>query len=132
MNRKTFDDAKALCRDLRKNQTKNETMLWNALRGRKFHGYKFLRQHPVFVTFMNKESFYIADFYCREQKLIIEIDGKHHAYNKRYDELRTEIIKNFGVNVVRFKDEEIEKNLPKVLKQLEEIVCQENHIIFSF
>ena len=71
-------------RQLRKNQTEAEKLLWNFLRGRKFHGYKFRRQHPV-------SKLFILDFYCFEKKLAIELDGIHHLEEgqKQLDEERT-------------------------------------------
>ena len=80
------------------------------------------RQHPIFVTYVNKKSFYIADFYSRERHIVVEIDGKIHDYQKEYDELRTAIINRLGVKVVRLKNTEIEESLPLVLKKLERIV----------
>jgi very-short-patch-repair endonuclease len=66
-----------LGRDLRKNQTPSEKILWNMLRRKNFFGYKFLRQHPIYYR-INKNwvEFFIADFYCARLKLIIEVDGK--------------------------------------------------------
>ena len=122
MSKEIIEAAKVLCQELRKNQTKSEMLLWDAVRNRQFHGIKFFRQHAIFVKYMNKESFYIADFYSRERHLVVEIDGKSHEYQKDYDELRTEIINSFGIKVVRFKNEEIERDLPKVLERLENIV----------
>ena len=122
MNKRVFDAAKEACRLLRKKSTMSEKLLWTEIRNRKFLGKKFLRQHPLFFSYMNKDTFFIADFYCREVSLIVEIDGKSHNYQKEYDALRTHIINNMGINVVRFKNEEIENNLPIVLKRLEKII----------
>ncbi len=127
MGKATFELAKELCRELRRNQTKSETMLWDAVRDRRFHGIKFFRQHPLFVTGMNGESFFIADFYTRELHLVVEIDGKSHDYQQDYDAMRTEIIEQMGIEVVRFKNEEIENNLPKVLERLERVVKERGH-----
>jgi very-short-patch-repair endonuclease len=65
-------------RDLRKNQTPSENMLWQILRNCKLGGCKFYRQHPVKVRLDEKVGYYIADFYCHEKKVVIEIDGKVH------------------------------------------------------
>jgi len=61
-----FERAK----ELRKRMTETENILWNALRRKNRKGYKFRRQHPM--------STYIADFYCHQLKLVIEIDGGYH------------------------------------------------------
>ena len=57
-------------RENRKASTEAEKKLWKALRNRNLHGYKFRRQHPIFD--------FIADFYCHECKLIVELDGEYH------------------------------------------------------
>ena len=124
MNKKILEEARARCRELRKHQTKGETLVWNAVRNRQFMGIKFFRQHPLFVS---DEAFYIADFYSREINLVVEIDGKSHQHQKDFDELRTEIIKCFGVNVERFKNEEIERNLTRSLNELEKIITSRTH-----
>ena len=79
-----------ICRELRKNQTDAEAVLWKHLRNRKLDGYKFLRQHPIIHQQFNNEFplFFVADFYCAEQKLVVELDGKIHDFQKDYDENR--------------------------------------------
>ncbi|MCI0698296.1 endonuclease domain-containing protein [candidate division KSB1 bacterium] len=67
---------------------------------------------------MGKETFFIADFFCHERKLVVEIDGKIHDYRKDHDELRTFIINMMGIEVIRFRNEEIENNLGEVLARL--------------
>ena len=110
--------AKQLCRDLRKKQTNAEKIFWEAVRNRRFMGLKFYRQYPIFVDVDGRETFFIADFFCFEKKLVVEIDGKIHDYQKDYDALRTEIINRKGIDVIRFKNEEIEKNVDAVLRRL--------------
>jgi leucyl-tRNA synthetase len=76
-------------RQLRKNMTPEEKLLWKNLRNRKFFGLKFLRQHPiVYDTINNKPLFFVPDFYCAEKRTIIEIDGKIHDFQKEYDKRR--------------------------------------------
>ena len=62
----------------------------------------------------------MADFYCHEKKLVLEIDGKIHLGQKDYDELRTHIINALGIKVIRFRNEEIEENFEEVLGWLRE------------
>jgi very-short-patch-repair endonuclease len=64
----------------------------------------------------------MADFYCREFRLVIEIDGASHEYQKEYDKFRTHIINDLGVKVVRFKNDEIERDLHQVLERLKEAI----------
>jgi very-short-patch-repair endonuclease len=113
--------AKKLCRDLRKKQTDAEKIFWQAVRNRNFLGLKFYRQYPIFVDFDGRETFFIADFFCFEKKVVVEIDGKIHDYRKDHDALRTEIINRKRIEVIRFKNEDIEKGLGLVLKRLEKI-----------
>jgi very-short-patch-repair endonuclease len=118
MNRSVFQIAKELCREVRKRSTRSEQLFWQAVRNRKVLGKKFLRQYPIFFMYMNKKTFFIADFYCHENRLVVEIDGKSHDYQKEHDELRTYIINNLRVEVVRFRNEEIERDMSGVLERL--------------
>ena len=97
-----------LCRDLRKNSTPAEDELWQKLRNRKVDGFKFLRQYPItHSTFNNKSYFFIADFYCAEKRLVVEIDGSIHQYQKEYDEQRDIVLKEKQIHTIRFTNEEI-------------------------
>ena len=78
---------------------------------------------------MDKDTFFIADFYCSEHRLVVEIDGKSHVYQKEYDVLRTEIINNMDMNVIRFRNEEIEQDLQGVLTKLEKIIQDGTHSV---
>lgn len=80
-------------RKLRRNETDYEYRLWQALRNRSI-GFKFRRQHPI--------GPYVADFACPEAKLVIEIDGPWHEHRVEQDTRRTEHLKAFGYEVVRF------------------------------
>lgn len=114
-----IETAKLLCRDLRKHSTDSERVLWNELRNRKFDNKKFYRQYPLFFDYLGKETFFIADFYCHEEKLVIELDGGYHKRQKYYDELRTEVINLLGIQVIRFNNEEVTENLNSVLTKLQ-------------
>ena len=102
-------------RDLRKNQTPSEKMLWQCLRNRKLAGYKFYRQHPIKVVHDGKTRYFIADFYCHEKNLVIEVDGKIHDNQKEYDEYRTFLINQLGIRVFRLKNEERPISPPPLL-----------------
>ena len=103
-------------KELRKQQTDAEKVLWNALRSHQFSGFKFRRQHPV--------KWFIADFYCHEVKLIIEVDGGIHATpdQSAYDVGRTAEIEEMGISLIRFTNEEILTNLEFVLKQIDKMI----------
>ena len=113
---KTHDNQSLLerRRELRKNQTKAEEILWWYLRDRKM-GVKFKRQHGV--------GGYIADFYCSEKKIIIELDGEIHNTEdaREYDAVRDKFFTELGYKVLRFKNEEVEnKNkIEEVLKKIQ-------------
>ena len=113
-----YETATHLARDLRKRQTKEEKLLWHELRNRKFFGKKFFRQHPIFFDYCGRNAFFIADFSCREDRLVIEVDGKSHKYQGEYDEYRTYIVNSLGMEVVRFKNEDIEERMNQVLREL--------------
>jgi len=112
-----------LSRELRKNQTPEEKILWQELRNKKLNDCKFLRQHPIIYgnDHNGKILFFIADFYCHKHKLIIELDGKIHENQKEYDANRDIILKNLGFRTLRLKNEEL-KNIDnvknKILKEL--------------
>ena len=112
--------AKDVCRTLRKSQTPAESALWQVLRDRQFHGLKFYRQYPLFVDWLETETFFIADFFCFEKRLVIEVDGKIHDYRTDHDQLRTFIINQMEIDVVRVRNDEIEGRLACVLDTLRE------------
>ena len=97
---------------LRKTQTGAEEIMWQNLRNRKILGFKFRRQHPL--------DKYIADFYCHEAKLVIEIDGKIHNLpeQQEYDKNRSLHIEEMGIKVIRFTNEEVYNNLDQVLNTI--------------
>ncbi len=123
-NKELREIAKIRCRDLRRNSTKAENIFWNKVRNRKFLGRKFYRQHPIFFDLLGKESFYIADFYCHEEKLVVELDGKIHDLQIENDKLRTGIIEEKGIKVLRFNNNEIEKNIDEVFGVIEKLITQ--------
>ena len=100
-------------RELRKRMTPAEKKLWQALRRKQLLGKKFRRQHPLYI--------YIADFYCHDCKLIIELDGGIHKMPDQYykDLDRTMELEKMGITVIRFTNEETENNLAFVLKEIE-------------
>ena len=121
-NKELREIAKIRCRDLRKNSTKAEDIFWKKVRNRKFLGRKFYRQHPIFFDLLGKESFYIADFYCHEEKLVVELDCKIHDLQIENDKLRTGIINTKVIEVIRFTNDEIENDIKKVLCGIEKLL----------
>lgn len=100
-------------RELRKNQTEAEELLWQLLRNRQVNNLKFRRQHPLKVGF-------ILDFYCAEAKLGIEVDGAYHNQNEqqKYDAERTKIIGEYDIRIIRFTNEQVLQNTEQVIKDI--------------
>ncbi|MBN8705749.1 MAG: DUF559 domain-containing protein [Bacteroidetes bacterium] len=100
-------------KELRQRETPAETILWKAIRDRKIKGAKFRRQHPI--------GRFVVDFYCHEAKLAIELDGSIHDLPdvKYRDEERESLIKDLGITVLRFENEEVFFKIEKVLKEIE-------------
>ena len=110
--------AKVICRDLRKNSTMAEKIFWEAVRNKRFVGKKFYRQYPLFYDITGKESFFIADFYCHQEKLVVELDGIIHKYRLKKDKKREKILNYLGLNIIRFRNDEVLSNLDGVLSRL--------------
>ncbi|MBN1291400.1 MAG: DUF559 domain-containing protein [Candidatus Latescibacteria bacterium] len=102
-------------RSLRNNSTQAENIFWERVRNRKIHGCKFLRQHPIRFEIDGKRRFFVADFYCADYKIVVEIDGAIHNRQKDYDKLRTYIIENKGLRVIRFKNDDVEHDIDGII-----------------
>jgi very-short-patch-repair endonuclease len=90
-------------------QTDAETRLWFALRDRRLAGFKFVRQVSI--------GAYIADFVCREEKLVVEVDGGQHAENAA-DQIRDIFTRNEGYRVLRFWNSDVLANCDGVLRTI--------------
>jgi very-short-patch-repair endonuclease len=99
-------------RQLRKEQTDAEALLWHLLRGRRFCGFKFRRQYPI--------GGYILDFYCHDAGLAIELDGggHNHEEQRRYDEERTKAIEGTGIRLIRFWNHDLLNSLEDALEEI--------------
>ena len=116
--RKLVEVAKVVCRELRRNETEAEKILWKAIRNRNLNGKKFYRQQPIFHDVTGRETFFVADFYCFTDKLIIELDGRCHQYRLEEDKHRTEILNLLGLRVIRFSNDEVINNLGLVINEI--------------
>ena len=114
--------AKQLARELRRGATPAEKIFWEVVRNRKFLNKKFYRQHLIYFDLLGKETFFIADFYCHEEKLVVEIDGGYHIRQQYHDELRTAIINLLNIKVIRFSNEQVIDDLKNVLNQIEKFI----------
>jgi very-short-patch-repair endonuclease len=109
-------ELKDLARDLRKNMTLAEVLLWNQLKQKHMIGYDFDRQRPI--------ENYIVDFYCKELSLAIEIDGDTHIYRNEEDDIRQKTLENLGIRFLRFEDVEVKKNISNVLRVIEDWIIE--------
>lgn len=109
-------DLKQLAKDLRRNMTLSEVLLWNELKQKKMLGLDFDRQRPI--------GNYIVDFYCKELSLAIEIDGDTHIFKYDYDEERQTSLEKMGVHFLRFDDIEVKRNMFNVLRVIEDWICR--------
>jgi len=113
-----YELLKDFAKKNRKEMTEAERVLWEELRKLNC-GYHFRRQHPI--------GDYIADFACLEKKLVIEVDGGYHnePTQQQDDQMRTELMESKGYTVIRFKNEEITYDLPKVIARIKEQLFNE-------
>lgn len=95
-------------RELRRNATFSERILWKHLRSRQLLGYQFMRQKPI--------DKYIIDFYCSKLKLIIEIDGITHNDKLDYDNKREQRLKQLGHEILRFDGYYVINNTTETLQ----------------
>ena len=93
-------------RQLRKQLTGAENILWARLRGSRFHEAKFKRQVPF--------DRYVVDFY----RHAAELDGRRHEWVAGYDEGRTEVLERMGLRVIRFQNDEVCGDLESVLERI--------------
>ncbi len=112
---------KIVARDLRKNMTESEKIVWEKLKNKKL-GYKFMRQRPLYLytDFDWLDRYIIPDFTCLELKLILEIDWKIHEKEeiKILDLEKEKLLKQKWFKIIRIKNEEIEKDLKKVVEKI--------------
>jgi very-short-patch-repair endonuclease len=94
-------------RELRQQQTPAEKLLWQCLRNRQLLNAKFRRQHNI--------GRYIADFYCHEARLVIELDGSIHQTRKTEDSIRDDWMQKNGFTVLRFTNQEVFNETERVL-----------------
>jgi very-short-patch-repair endonuclease len=105
MNKRT-----GFARNLRKQSTEAEKLLWKNLRAKQLEGFKFRRQQPI--------GNYIVDFVCFEKGLVVELDGGQHAVEKEKDMIRDQWLSAEGFRVLRFWNTEVLINITGVLERI--------------
>lgn len=100
---------------LRRDMTETEKLIWEKVSKNQL-GVRIRRQHPIWK--------FIADFYCHELKLVIEIDGKIHVQpeNKAYDISRDIILRDFKIEIIRFTNDEVINNTDRVVQEIKRTI----------
>jgi very-short-patch-repair endonuclease len=103
--------------ELRRNMTLAERIMWDELKNRRTFKVRFRRQHPIDI--------FIADFYCHEIKLAIEIDGEVHLKEEvmKYDDGRTHDIEKFGITILRFTNDDVINRRAKVITEIQNTIA---------
>lgn len=99
-----------VARRLRREMTPQEKTLW----------YQFLRSYPVKIYKQRIIESFVVDFYCAEARLVIELDGLQHytEQGKTYDEERSQILREYGLKVLRFSNREVEQQFDAVCEKI--------------
>ncbi len=113
-NKKIFNKKELMPKrkELRNNSTYAEVFFWQQVKDKQLDGRKFRRQTSV--------GPFIVDFYCPEEKLVVELDGEVHFDEEaiKYDKKRTEYLESVGLKVIRFENNEVLKNTEYVLNKI--------------
>ena len=109
-------DKTQRAKELRREMTPGEQILWTELRTNRLAGFHFRRQQVILG--------YIVDFYCHAASLVVEIDGSVHATQVERDKERDQALSVRGYRIVHFNDEEVHQNLPSVLHRILEALQQ--------
>ena len=117
-DRELYDDLKAHARSMRKKPTPAEKVLWLELRHKQVRGYRFRRQHPI--------DRFVVDFYCREARLVIEVDGSIHDSPEAidYDEARQRFLEDRGLHLLRFSNEQVIRETARVFEVIEDYLSR--------
>jgi very-short-patch-repair endonuclease len=97
-------------RALRQTETSPEQLLWLALRNGQIGGMKFRRQHPI--------GPYVADFYCHNAGLVVEVDGMSHDDKIRQDAEKMQFIEGQTLRILRVTNEDVMHDLDAVTREI--------------
>ncbi|MEH2402362.1 endonuclease domain-containing protein [Nostoc sp.] len=101
---------KPLARQMRREPTPAEKLLWQKLRNKQLLAFKFRRQQTI--------DRFIVDFYCNEARLVVEVDGEIYDYTQQEDGIRQEFLESLGLQVVRFRNEDVLERMEGVLQDI--------------
>jgi ATP-dependent exoDNAse (exonuclease V) beta subunit/very-short-patch-repair endonuclease len=110
-------------KEMRKEPTHAEKVLWMELKSKSLEDYKFRQQHLI--------DDYIVDFVCLKKKLVIEVDGGIHDLQKEYDEQRTSSLNEKGFKVIRFRNEEVIESISVVLEKIRQELHNQKDLLFD-
>lgn len=121
MQIKSNPELKEVRRQLRKSMTQAERMIWARVRNNQL-GNRFLRQYSI--------GYYIIDFYCPKLRLAIEIDGKQHTATetKLYDQDRDTYLNNLGIQILRFWNDEVLKDIENIISKISSFPSTEGKV----
>ena len=111
---KVTKEKQQRARELRRDMTPAEKVLWAELRANKL-GFHFRRQQII--------AGFIVDFYCHKSALVVEVDGDIHDLQQEEDARREKALRELGLKIVRFKNDEVLKNLSAVVGKIKELFC---------
>jgi len=109
-------NLKALASTLRKNGTLAEVLLWQRLKKRQIEGYRFTRQKPI--------GRYIVDFFCKELRLVIEVDGSSHEIRGEEERKRQKELERMGLIAIRVSEKDVCYNIESVVEGIRQKVME--------
>ena len=112
-NQKVTKEKLQRAKELRRDMTPAEKILWEELRANKL-GVHFRRQQII--------QGFIVDFYCHKAGLVIEVDGDVHDLQKEEDERREKVLRELGLRIVRFRNDEVVKSLSAVVGKIKKLI----------
>ncbi|NJC97364.1 MAG: restriction endonuclease [Anaerolineales bacterium] len=104
-------------KELRREMTPAEKLLWKEVRANKL-GVRFRRQQVI--------QGFIVDFYCHKAGLVVEVDGDIHDLQKDEDERREKVLREMGLMIVRFGNDEVVRNLSAVVNKIKSMIFPES------
>ena len=112
---KVTKEKQERAKELRRNMTPAEKILWHELRANKL-GVHFRRQQII--------AGFIVDFYCHKAGLVIEVDGDIHDLQKEEDERREKVLSALRLRIVRFRNDEVVRDLSAVVGKIKEVISE--------
>jgi very-short-patch-repair endonuclease len=115
IGQKVSRELQERARELRRNMTPAEKMLWEQVRHNRLNGLQFRRQQII--------GSYIVDFYCHAKALVVEVDGDIHDSQQDYDAERDSYLMTRGFQILRVSNDDVKENLIAVLQKISDACC---------